>query len=121
MKKLRVGYLVVAEVKTKFQPGLQCNLKETSEPSPETLWNQLKRAILKTSEEVLGYNQKKNKDWFDENDSEIQDLLSKKRSPHQAHLAHSSCPEKRATFQRACSVVQRKLREIQNEWWDHQT
>ena len=48
--------------------------------SPETLWDQLKRAILQISEEVLGFTTYKNKDWFDENNQEIQKLLAKKRS-----------------------------------------
>ncbi|XP_069790481.1 uncharacterized protein [Narcine bancroftii] len=36
---------------------------------------------------------------------------------HQAHLTKPSCPEKKQAFRRACSHLQRKLREIQNEWW----
>ena len=120
-KKLNVGSLCREEMKAKFQANLQESLDEspcTNDPSPSILWENLKSAILKTSEEVLGHTKKKNKDWFDENNKEIQDLLSKKRAAHQAHLAQPTCHVKKATFRRACSILQRKLRELLNDWWD---
>ncbi|XP_037773076.1 uncharacterized protein LOC119568612 [Penaeus monodon] len=64
------------------QADLQSKLESVDcrkDPSPETLWDQLKTAILQTSEEVLGFTTKRNKDWFDENNQEIQELLTKKR------------------------------------------
>jgi len=85
-------------VKADFQAGLESRLVDSScptDPSPETLWEHLKIAILQTSEEVLGFVTKKNKDWFDENNQEIQELLVKKKSAHQAHLAQPSCPERK--------------------------
>lgn len=120
-KKLNVGSLCREEVKAKLQANLQQILDEspcTNDPSPSILWENLKSAILKTSEEVLGHTKKKNKDWFDENNKEIQDLLSKKRAAHHAHLSQPTCHVKKATFQQACSILQRKLRELQNDWWD---
>ena len=120
-KKLKVDSLCREELKAKFQADLQQTLDEspcTNDPSPNILWENLKSAILKTSEEVLGHTKKKNKDWFHENNTEIQDLLSKKRAAHQGHLAQPTCHVKMATFRRACSILQRKLRELQNNWWD---
>ena len=109
-------------MKAKFQADLQQNLDEspcTNDPSPNILWENLKSAILKISEEVLGHTKKKKKDWFDENNKEIQDLLSKKRIAHQAHLAQPTCHVKKTTFRRAGSILQRKLRELPNDWWDY--
>ncbi|XP_069771587.1 uncharacterized protein [Narcine bancroftii] len=77
----------------------------------------LKAIVLQSTEEVLGFSSRKNKDWFNENSQEIQELLAKKRAAHQAHLTKPSWPEKKQAFRRACSHLQRKLREIQNEWW----
>ena len=119
-KKLNVGSLFREEMKAKFQANLQQSLDEspwTNDPSPSILLENLKSAILKTSEEVLGHTKKKNKDWFDENNKEIQDLLSKTRAAHQAHLAQPTCHVKKATFRQACSILQRKLRDLQNDWW----
>ena len=73
-KKLNVSSLCREEVKAKFQADLQQNLDETpctNDPSSNILWENLKSAILKTSEEVLGHTKKKNKGWFDENNKEI--------------------------------------------------
>ncbi|XP_037790205.1 uncharacterized protein LOC119585608 [Penaeus monodon] len=117
-KKFDLEKLQSSEVKADFQADLQSKLESVDcrkDPSPETLWDQLKTAILQTSEEVLGFTTKRNKDWFDENNQEIQELLTKKRSAHQAHLAQPSCPVKKAVFRLICSNLQRKLREIQNE------
>ena len=119
-RRLQVGGLKSAEVRADFQSNLQSKLEDSdslTDPCPETLWAHLKTAILQSSEEVLGFSTKKNKDWFDENDKEIQQLLAKKRSAHQAHLAQPSCPVKKTAFRSACSNLQRKLRIIQNEWW----
>ena len=45
------------------------------------------------------------------------DLLSKKRAAHQTHLTQPTCHVKKATFLCTCSILQCKLREIQNDWW----
>ncbi|CAH1249728.1 Hypp8672 [Branchiostoma lanceolatum] len=119
-KKLHVDSLKSDKVRADLQSNLQSKLEGSdcaTDTCPETLWAQLKTVILKSSEEVLGFTTKKNKDWFDENDSEIQQLLAKKRTAHQAHLAQPSCPIKKAVFRSACSHLQRKLRTIQNRWW----
>lgn len=86
-KKFKLDKLQSAEVKAGFQAGIQPRLENVcpEELSPKTLWSQLKIVILQTSGEVLGFTTNKNKDWFDENNQEIQELLAKKRSAHQAH------------------------------------
>ena len=119
-KKFKVGSFQSAERTADFQAGLQLRLVDSCcqvDPPLETLWVHLKTAISQTAEEVLGYTTWKNKDWFDEKNQEILELLTQKRSAHQAHLAQPSCPEKKAAFRLVCSKLQRKLREIQNEWW----
>ena len=94
-------------MKADFQTGLQSKLENCncSEDIPETLWDQLKSAIPQTSEQVLGFTTKKNKDWFDENNQEIQELLAKKWSSQQAHLAQPSCAVRRVAFRLICSIV----------------
>ena len=118
-KKFDLNKLQSAEVKAELQAGLQAKLENNypEDPSPETLWDLLKASILQTSEEIIGFATKKNRDWFDENNQEIQELLETKRSAHQAHLSHPSCPVKKAAFRHICNNLQRKLRVMQNEWW----
>ena len=115
-KTFKLSKLQSAEVKTIFRADLQTKLGQDScskDSSPEALWNKLKTAILQTSKNVLGLSTKKNKDWFDENNHEIHDLLAKKRSAHQAHLAQPWCPMKKAAFRHTCGNLQCKLRIIQ--------
>nr|XP_054757380.1 uncharacterized protein LOC129263494 [Lytechinus pictus] len=119
-EKFDLNKLQSAEVKAEFQVGIQAKLENNScleDPSPETLWNSLKASILQSSEETIGFSIKKSRDWFDENNKEIQELLEKKRSAHQAHLSHPSCPVKKAAFRHICNNLQRKFRVMQNEWW----
>jgi len=73
------------------------------DPCPETLWATLKTAILQSSEEVLGFSTKKNKDRFDENDQEIQQLLAKKRSAHHEESCLPRCLQQ-SPAQATCSV-----------------
>ena len=88
-------------MKADSQADLESKIENSDCPedtSPETIWYQLKSAILQISEGVLGFTTKKNKDWSDENKQEIQELLAKKRSSNQAHLAQPSCPVRRTAF-----------------------
>ena len=94
--------------------GINLKTSDCLEDTSETPWGQLKSAILQKSEEVQGFTTK-NKDWFNENNQEIQELLAKKRSFHQAHLDQPSCSLRMAVFYLICCIPQCKLREIQNE------
>ena len=117
-KKFRLDALRSETVRAEYQSNLQAKLVDLNHlVDPSTLWNELKTAILQTSSEVLGYTRKKNKDWFDPENEEVQHLLAKKRSTHKALLALPNCPLKRKAFRDVCSNLQRKLREIKNTWW----
>ena len=72
--KLNVGSLCRDDVKVMFQADIQqkliispCN----DDPNPDTLWDDLKSAILKTIADVLGYTNKNNRDWINKNNKEI--------------------------------------------------
>ncbi|CAI5780442.1 Hypothetical predicted protein [Podarcis lilfordi] len=42
-------------------------------------WTKLKTSIIAVCEQTIGYQTKKHQDWFDENDSEIECSIDKKR------------------------------------------
>ena len=119
-RKFKIKNLLSEDIKANFQASLHSRLEEPNFPPdlpPEEMWNHMKAAILQTSEEILGFTTKNHKDWFDENNQAIQELLASKRSAYQAHLAQPSCAQKKAAFRRICNSLQRNLREIRNEWW----
>ena len=121
-KKFDVHKLQSSANREKYQEALerQLGLGDADAPmekEPEQLWKTLKNAVLVSCKEVLGSPLHKSKDWFDDNNEEISELLARKRSALQSHLADPSCDRKKLTYRQVCSLVQRKLRTIQNEWW----
>ena len=102
----------------KLASSLESAEVSNQDPDPESERQQLKTILQETTAEVAGIASRKNKDWFDDNDAEIQDLLQKKRSWPGKLLA---CPDDRATratYRSACSTLQTKLREMKNNnWW----
>ena len=65
---------------------------------------------------VLGPSTRKQHDWFDENDEEIQALPAEKHRLHRAHQKNPSSVAKKATFTSACSTVQNNLCRLQDAW-----
>ena len=65
---------------------------------------------------VLGPSTRKQHDWFDENDEEIQALPAEKHRLHRAHQNDPSSVAKKAAFTSARSTVQNKLRKLQDAW-----
>jgi len=106
-KKLKVSSLQSATV---FLESLRSRLEEPicladSPPAPEVPWDRIKTVVLQTSEDTLRFSMKQNRDWFDENNLEVQELLSKKRSAHKPHLAQPSCLHKKADFRHCTSPL----------------
>ena len=65
-KKFNLNKLQSAEVKADFKAGLLSKFENSDCPedtSPETLWNQLKSAILQTSEEVQEEQRLVRREW----------------------------------------------------------
>ena len=70
------------------------NQPDVCQQLPDTLdhlkfdgtWENFKDQVYSTGVEVLGMNQRKHRDWFDENDVEINQLLETKHSLHKSRL-----------------------------------
>ncbi|KAJ7427096.1 hypothetical protein WISP_09629 [Willisornis vidua] len=88
-RRLQVNNLQTATVRDSFQVNLQTRPEDhLTDRCSEALRQHIN--ILQSSEESLGFSSKKNKEWLDENNQEIQELLKKKRTVHQAHLIQPS-------------------------------
>ena len=79
-------------------------------------WNRLSRLLLIGARMVLGVKQKRNRDWFDENDSEIKRLLEERNSLHATTLNGKS-PELRRRYAELRATVQRRLKGMEEAWW----
>ena len=82
-------------------------------------WDEFKKEVYEQGVSVLGLRKVKHRDWFSDNSSSINKLLETKRL---AHLRKLSCkPEDLAKHSREYasvrSQVQKRLRQMKNEWW----
>ena len=77
----------------------------------------MKTILQETTAEVVGMSTRKHQKWFDEADTELQELLEKKRSCHNHLLAKPNDQASKAAYKTACSTLQAKLRRLQNDWW----
>ena len=117
-KKLQVERLHL--LKEEFQAKLKRKLDVAQDPStddPEELWNHRKTTLQETTAEVVGFSRRRNKDWFDESDSEIKSLLQAKHICHGKVLACPTSSAAKSAYREACKQLQVKLRVIQNNWW----
>ncbi len=81
-------------------------------------WCTLRDAVHQAAYDTLGKPKRRHQDWFDENDSEIQQLLSVKNSLHHQTIL-PSCPQSViAEYKQTCHDVQNKLRVMRDNWWN---
>ena len=73
---------------------------------PREQWKQMKTTLQETTAEVAGLPTWKQQDWSDEEDTEIQELLEKKRSSHNCLLAKPDEQAAKAAHKTACSTLQ---------------
>lgn len=116
-KKLQVNGLRHPEIKADFLANLAEKLQHSPNPDPESQWQEFKAAVQETAAETLGFSTRSNRDWFDESDTALQELLDKKRYYHNLLVSKPDDPATKAAYTAACSDVQASLRALQNDWW----
>ena len=86
--------------------------------SPTEKWNQFKEVVTEAAMTVLGPKQRKNQDWFDENNSAIEELLNKKNKAFIEWQNDPKSASKKNRFKSLQATAQREIRMMQNQWWD---
>ena len=84
-------------------------------------WKSFKDQVYTVGSELLGFQQKTHKDWFDENDQNINTLLLEKQRLYENVLSQSH-PNKTSaekTYKEHKSTLQREIRRMKNEWWSN--
>ena len=92
-----------------------CDALDLSECS----WDDFKKLIFDNGSDVLGLKMTRQRDWFNDNSDEINALLEEKRVAHRKLLNCPPC-DLQGLNREFCEVrrhVQRKLRQIKNQWW----
>ena len=84
-------------------------------------WKNFKDQVYSTGLEELGLKQKQHKDWFDDNDTNINALLQEKQRLHGILL--NSSPRNKTSAEKAYkdhkAILQRELRRMKNQWWSN--
>ncbi len=85
-------------------------------------WDIFRDDIYDKAVTILGFSKGKNQDWFDDNNDEIQNLLTLKRNIHAITLHNHLSPQQRETaglnYKLVKSSVQKSLRQMEDAWWD---
>ena len=119
-KKIDLSALRVEEKRHELQERnslLIDNLQQITDCDPDTVWDCLTSGLMENASQALGYQTRKNRDWFQENSAEIRKLLHEKNAAHGACLRNPSSVALRQKFSQLRSITQRKLREVENKWW----
>lgn len=117
--KLNVAWLRQPEVRAELQTSLVKKLLDnpTSDEIKSTSWNTFKEDVYNTSLEVLGKQQRKHQDWFDENSHYIETLIGKRNQTRlrlRFHLpTRSTTTEARETSR----LLQIETKQLKSEWW----
>ncbi|XP_056669278.1 craniofacial development protein 2-like isoform X1 [Monodelphis domestica] len=81
-------------------------------------WNQFRDAVKETSKAVLGPKQRNHQDWFDENNTAIEDLLSKKNKAFMEWQNNPNSAPKKDRFKSLQATAQCEIRKMQDRWWE---
>uniref|UniRef100_F6UUP3 Endonuclease/exonuclease/phosphatase domain-containing protein n=1 Tax=Monodelphis domestica TaxID=13616 RepID=F6UUP3_MONDO len=81
-------------------------------------WNQFRDAVKETSKAVLGPKQCNHQDWFDKNNTAIEDLLSKKNKAFMEWQNNPNSAPKKDRFKSLQATAQSEIRKMQDRWWE---
>jgi hypothetical protein len=118
-KKLDVGQLNRSDVKAALQSQLSQQLENVSfkEGATEANWSLLRSEVEAVTKKVLPTRKRHHQDWFDDNDANIQSLLSEKNLAHKSWLADKESATKRDKFHLVRKNLQSQLRCMKDRWW----
>jgi hypothetical protein len=107
-------------------PSVNLELKNSLEEIEfDGTWDTFQDQVFKISSQKLGFVKRKNKDWFTENESRINDILKSKKELRKRLLNTStSSPEYRSlldTYKSLKSQAQRELRALKDHWWHNKS
>ena len=118
--RLNVRALKENQTKSKLDAEITKQLQENPLPQNDinSKWTSLKDTILKTAEKVLGKTKRKNHDWFDDNDTEIQEMITAKNAAYSKLLSSKNTRSRTQEFKDASRKLQKKTREMKTKWWE---
>lgn len=121
-KKLNCASLKSEDTKTNLDTVISRHMAdapvlEELDDCVEGGWTHFAQTVTNAAEEVLGFAERNNKDWFDANINDIGELLKAKNKALQAFLNNSNSDYLKRQWQFKRAEAQRILRDMENDWW----
>lgn len=115
--KYNTNKLNQPESKAQFQKALAERIKNIPNGSTDNIWNEMREMIIQTCDSELGKQERRNEDWFDDNDKEITSLMDKKRAAFRVWQRDYRNIQKKKDYHNVRSKVQTEIRKLKNDWW----
>ena len=119
LRKLNTNKLSIPETRVLLAEGLAKAFDKTevlAETSDETLAN-FSKVARQVSENVLGFSERKHRDWFDENNQLIQPLLKELHNLKCQLLENKNNSVLRDKYRDTKKSAESQLHDMQNAWW----
>lgn len=117
--KINVASLSNDSKRTEFEEAVETRLLKIStvtNQSSEELWANMSSVLYDTSIQSLGKLHKKNEDWFDENNSEIINLIQHRKTS-ELKWQDNKTPRNKEVMLEERRKLRIKIRTLKNKWW----
>lgn len=114
-RKLNIDKIQSDTIRKELEEKIQEKLPSLS-GSVEEKWSTFRSTIWEVSESTLGYAEKKCADWFDENDDELSRLFEE-RNQARIEMLNRNTRSIRAKYKNSSRLLQKRCRELKNQWW----
>ena len=118
-RKPDITKLKSMEIRSSLASKLQQAYAASSSPelNSAATWDLFKNTTLKVTMEVLGFPERKHRDWFDENDPLIKPLLTQLHDLHIQWIKDKRNTVLADAYHTCKQQAQKSLRNMQNTWW----
>ena len=118
-KRLDISKLRDPQAKESLTNAIDSKLSSLSSISMdiESDWAAFRDSVYSAAKDEIGVARRKHRDWFDENNENIQCLLQEKHKHHKALLNDPKSERKKALYVNSRKTVQRELRQMQDVWY----
>ena len=119
-RRLDTTQLYDINCQEELKSAITSALRETQNEndSSQGQWDTMSKAVFNAAAGVLGFAKRKNADWFNENNEEIKELIIERNAALKQKLSNPT-PTNVSRLKSARATLQRKLREMENNWWLH--
>lgn len=118
--KLDVRKLKLDSVKKVFSQQLEEEFDKTNNENADclTAWNSFKDSIMTIGKKVLGKPNRQHQDWFDDNNQEIHELITRRNIARTNMLGSRITRSTTSAYKTACQALQMATRKMKSDWWE---